>query len=85
MNLSAALTALVPPAVVTVTSTVPLPAGAVAVMVVGVLIVKVAGLPGPKSTALAPVRFVPVMVTVVPPDVGPEVGLIAVTVGAGPV
>ncbi len=28
----------------------------------------------PKSTAVAPVKSVPVMVTVVPPAVGPEVG-----------
>ena len=28
----------------------------------------------PKSTAVAPVKPVPVMVTVVPPAVGPEVG-----------
>ena len=36
----------------------------------------------PKLTAVAPVRFVPVMVTNVPPTSGPLVGLIAVTVGA---
>ena len=36
----------------------------------------------PKSTALAPPRLVPVMVTLVPPPVGPLVGLIEVTVGA---
>ena len=35
----------------------------------------------PKSTAVAPVKFVPVMVTVVPPAAGPLVGLKAVTVG----
>ena len=39
----------------------------------------------PKSTAVAPVRLVPVMVTEVPPAVGPEVGLTPVTVGAGTV
>ncbi len=36
----------------------------------------------PKSTAVAPVKSVPVMVTVVPPAVGPALGLTAVTVGA---
>ena len=36
----------------------------------------------PNSTAVAPARFVPVIVTVVPPAVGPDVGLTAVTVGA---
>ena len=37
----------------------------------------------PKSTAVAPERLVPLMVTLVPPPVGPLVGLIEVTVGAG--
>ena len=36
----------------------------------------------PKCTAVAPVKAVPVTVTVVPPAVGPEVGLTPVTVGA---
>src|SRR5207302_1184935 len=35
----------------------------------------------PKSTAIAPVRFVPVIVTDVPPLAGPLVGLSPVTVG----
>ena len=35
----------------------------------------------PKLTALAPVKSVPVMVTTVPPAVGPEAGLTPVTVG----
>ena len=37
----------------------------------------------PKLTAVAPVKSVPVMVTEVPPAVGPTVGLTPVTVGAG--
>ena len=36
----------------------------------------------PNLTAVAPVRSVPVMVTLVPPVVGPLVGAMAVTVGA---
>ena len=36
----------------------------------------------PKSTAVAPVKLVPVMVTVVPPAAGPLDGLTADTVGA---
>jgi hypothetical protein len=36
----------------------------------------------PKWTAVALVKFVPVIVTVVPPDAGPELGEIPVTVGA---
>jgi hypothetical protein len=77
---SAAPVALVPPGVVTVTSTTPLPAGAVAVMLVAPLSVKVAAVV-PNLTALAPLKFVPVIVTDVP--VGPDVGLTAVTVGTG--
>ena len=37
----------------------------------------------PNLTPVAPVKLVPVMVTVVPPAVVPEVGLIPVTVGVG--
>ena len=70
-----------PPGVVTVTSTVPAlrpgrwrdrgggddgEAGAAVV---------------PNLTAVAPVKLVPVMVTAVPPAVGPLVGLMPVTVG----
>ncbi len=35
----------------------------------------------PKLTALAPVKPVPVMVTEVPPVLGPELGAEAVTLG----
>jgi hypothetical protein len=38
---------------------------------------------GPIVTPVAPVNPVPVMVTLVPPAVGPLLGLIDVTVGAG--
>ncbi len=69
---------------VTVTSTVPsAPAGAVAVMVVSFWTEKVAAGVAPKFTADALVRPVPVMVTGVPPVLGPEEGLTAVTVGTG--
>ena len=72
-----------PPVVVTRTSTVPVPAGDVAVIWVAELTVKpVAGV-APKLTAVAPVKFVPVIVTVVPPATGPDVGEIDVTVGDG--
>ena len=37
----------------------------------------------PMVTEVAPVRLVPVIVTGVPPTVGPEVGLMLVKVGAG--
>ena len=37
----------------------------------------------PKSTAVAPVKLVPLTVTVLPPAAGPLFGLTPVTVGAG--
>ena len=78
-----ALVALVPPAVVTVTSTVPAPsAGEVAVIDVALLTVKPAAAVPPKLTAVAPVKPVPVIVTDVPPAVVPLFGLTLVTVGA---
>jgi hypothetical protein len=71
----------VPPAVVTLISTVPVPAGEVAVICVAELTVKpVADVP-PNTTAVAPDKLVPVMITVVPPVCGPAVGEIEVTVG----
>ena len=50
-------------------------------MLVLVSATKVAGL-GPKFTADAVVKFVPVMVTVLPPAVGPDAGETPLTVGA---
>jgi hypothetical protein len=83
VNLSAELVALVPPGPVTVTSTVPDPAGEVAVIEVAELTVTpVAALP-PKATVSPAAKFVPVTVTSVPPDVGPDAGETALTVGAG--
>jgi hypothetical protein len=68
--------------VVTVTSTVPADnRGVTAVIDVEELTVKAAAGVVPKSTAVAPDRFVPVIVTLVPPLAGPEVGLRAVTEG----
>ena len=69
--------------VVTLTSTVPVPAGEVAVIEVAELTVKPVAAVAPKVTAVAPVKLVPVIVTVVPPAAGPDVGEIEVTVGAG--
>ena len=74
--------ALVPPAVVTRTSTVPVPAGAVAVICVALLTVKPVAAVAPKVTAVVPPKPVPVMVTVPPPVAGPAVGEMLVTVGA---
>ena len=83
VNLSAAVGALVPPDVVTVTSTVPeaLTGGLVARAWVSDTGVKVAPA-APKWTALNPVRAQPVIVTVAPPAGWPELGAMPVTVGA---
>jgi hypothetical protein len=72
----------VPFGVVTVTSTVPVPAGEVAVMEVALLTTTPVAALAPKWTAVAPVNPVPVMVTLVPPAAGPDDGLTEVTVGA---
>ena len=87
MNLSALLVDDgVPPLTVTVTSTVPaLSAGLVAMQLVAELHVTAVPAVVPKSTVSSDEvveKPVPVMVTTVPPASGPEVGLIAVTVGA---
>ena len=63
-------------------SATPLPAGDVAVIDVAETKLKLAAVP-PNDTAVTPVKFVPVIVTDVPPDAGPVVGEIEVTVGAG--
>jgi hypothetical protein len=76
------LVALVPLGVVTVTSTVPAPAGAVAVIDDGPLTVKLVALLAPNFTAVAPDRAA--IATLVPPAAGPLVGNTAATVGAGP-
>ena len=82
VNWSAGLVADVPPNVVTVTSTIPAePAGDVAMIDVGLLTVKLVAAAVPNITAEAPLRFVPVIVTDVPPVAGPAVGAIPLTVG----
>ena len=83
MNWSAADVADVPPGVVTLMSTAPVPAGEVAVIEVAEMNEKLVAAVTPNVTAVTPVKFVPVIVTVVPPAVGPAVGEIEVIVGAG--
>ena len=73
MYWSAALVPEVPPGPVTVMSTVPVPAGAVAEIVVLLVMVK-AAVVEPNLTPVAPVKPVPVMVTVVPPPWCPRSG-----------
>jgi hypothetical protein len=79
-----AFTTEVPPGVVTVTSTVAA-ASAGEVMEIEVEELTTRPVPGvvPNFTTVAPVKPVPVTVTGVPPVVGPDVGLTAVTVGTG--
>ena len=74
--------ALAPTGVVTMTSTVARPsAGETAVAEVAETTVKLVAAVVPKSTALAPVKPVPVMVTEVAPAGRPATGLMALTVG----
>jgi hypothetical protein len=81
VNVSALVTALVPPGVVTVTLTVPVPAGDVAVIVVALVTLKLVAVVEPNLTVEAPVKLVPVIVTPVPPLVGPVLGFTEVTAG----
>ena len=59
-------------------------AGETAVMSVEETTLKLVAATAPKSTEVAPVKPVPVMVTVVPPAGGPEVGEMAVMAGTDP-
>jgi hypothetical protein len=72
---------LVPPAVVTVTSTLPIPGGDVAVIWVGLTTLNAPAAAPPNLTAVAPDKLVPVIVTLVPPAAGPEFGDTLVIVG----
>jgi hypothetical protein len=84
VNWSAGDVGLVPPAVVTVTSTVPATwAGDVAVICESEITVNEGTAAVPNVTADAPVKPVPVMVTEVPPAVNPPAGEIKVTPGIG--
>jgi hypothetical protein len=70
---------------VTITLAVPaVPAGVVAVIDVALTTVTEVAAAPPKVTLVAPLKFVPVMVTACPPPVGPEEGDTAVTVGGPP-
>ena len=73
----------VPDDVVTVTCTVPADsAGDTAVKEVADVCVTLVAAIDPNLTVAEEVKFVPVIVTEVPPAAGPEVGLIEVIVGA---
>jgi hypothetical protein len=71
---------------VVVTETFTLPAACaivVAVTFVGDVTCTDVAVAGPNVTMVVPVRWVPVMVTFVPPVVDPEVGATEVTIGGG--
>ncbi len=84
MNRSAALVAEVPPGVVTVTWTVPLPAGLIAVICVSLSTEIIVPAVEPNETPVAPVKPIPVRTTVVPPLSGPLAGLMLDTIGPCP-
>lgn len=73
---------LVRPLIVTVTLTIPVPAGEVVVRVEPLTKMAATELT-PKLTVAPAKKFEPVIVTVVPPDDGPVFGLMLVTVGGG--
>jgi hypothetical protein len=80
---SAAVSALVPESFVTRTLTVPLRAGLMAVQWLAEEQLTLVPAFAPNFTVVAPtVKFEPVIVTLVPPAVGPNIGLIFVTTGA---
>src|SRR5450759_869021 len=83
---SASPVLLVPVAFVTVTSTTPVPGGEIAFISLGFSgsIVNPAALAAPNLTAETSRKFVPVMVTAVPPAAGPLLGATAVIRGRGP-
>jgi len=82
VNLSAVEVPLVPPGVVTVALTVPVPAGLVAVIDVAFTTRTFVAWRVPNETVAGRTKLVPVMVTTVPPLVGPDDGATSVTVGA---
>ena len=69
----------------TTTSTAPATVfeGVVAVIWVALLTVKLCAFTPPKVKEVAPIRFVPVIVTVVPPEVEPEIGEMLVNAAGG--
>ena len=69
---------------VTVTSTVAVPAGEIAVICVALTTVNEPATLPPNLTAVAPEKFAPMMETLVSPAGGPVFGLTPVTAGADP-
>jgi hypothetical protein len=73
---------LCPLLLVTVTVTAPLPAGVVAVIDVALTTTTFVAAVAPNFTVAPAAKFVPVIVTAVPPATGPLFGLTLLTVGA---
>ena len=71
-----------PSDVVTETSTVPLPAGEVAVITSSLWTEMLVASCVPNLTAVAPLKPAPLMVTTVPPAAGPDVGVMLPMAGA---
>ena len=67
----------------TLTATVPLPAGETTSISVDETAVRLVTATVPKLTAVTPPRFDPSMTTLVPPDDGPDMGERPVTIGGG--
>jgi hypothetical protein len=84
-NLNPVAFVTAPPESVTLTVTLALVCDGVFTFMVVVLVTEtiVAAVPPKVTASVVAVKFVPVMVTVVPPAVGPEAGATVVTVGAG--
>ena len=73
------------PGFVTVTVTAPaLPAGVLAVICVPLTTTTLVAAVAPNVTVAPAAKFAPVIVTAVPPVVGPDAGVTLLTVGAGP-
>jgi hypothetical protein len=84
VKVASAFAALVPPGATMLMAALPLPAGDLAVIVVAPPTVNEAAGVVPNSTAVAPVNAVPVMVTLVPPAIGPALGETAAIDGTAP-
>ena len=81
VNLSVSEEVLVPSVRVMVTLTIPKPAGDVAVIWLAELTVNAGSAMSPNVTAVISVNPVPVIVTAVPPAVGPLAGVMLVIAG----
>ena len=82
MKVSNGFVGLVPAGVVTVTLTVPVPAGEVAMIEVPEWTTTPVAAVVPNLTVVAPVKLIPEILTLVPPAAGPDFGETEVTQAA---